>query len=389
MTLQILAIIIGAAVVVQFAALGTYAIVQHGRLRRQSQGGWQGLREFRVDRREIENEDGDVCSFHLVPVDGRPLPGFAPGQFLTFRLQVEDPETRETKTVVRCYSLSNRFDQGHYRVSIKRVSPDGLSSGYFHRQVKVGDVLAVKAPAGHFQLDLAANGPVVLIGGGIGITPLLSMIGASLAATPQREIWLFYGVRNGGDHAMKGELANLARAHRNFHLNVCYSRPRASDIIGTDYQHASRVDIDLLRRTLDGNRFGFYLCGPRAMLASLVPALREWGVAEADIHYEAFGPASLARPGGAPAVPAQPLAITFARSQRTIVWEGRESSLLELAENHGIRVDSGCRGGSCGTCRTRLESGEVAYDHPPEAEPEAGTCLLCVATPKTDLVLDA
>ncbi len=388
---QLLGFIV-AGLAVQVAAFAAWAVVRHGRLQRQRQegmGAWLGLRDFRVDRCDTEDELGSIRSFYLVPADGRPLPAFAPGQYLTFQLNVEDAATGRPRPVVRCYSLSDRPGVGHYRVTIKRVEPPGVSSGYFHDRVKVGDVLAVKAPAGHFRLDEAATGPIVLIAGGIGITPMLSMLGHSLEVSPRREVWLFYGVRNGSEQVMTAPLAALARAHGNFHLHVCYSRPRPGETAGADYQHAGHVDIELLGRELGGSGFAFYLCGPRAMLESLVPALRDWGVPETDIHYEAFGPASVARPGTAPSVASTPLAVTFARSERTLVWEGGETSLLELAEKHGLRIESGCRAGGCGTCRTRVESGEVGYDHPPEFDAEPGTCLVCVAVPRSDLVLDA
>lgn len=362
--------------------------------------GWEGFREFVVQRRVIEDDAGSVCSFHLAPADSLPLPAYRPGQFLTFRLAIPDPAGGEPKSVVRCYSLSDRPRPDHYRVSIKRVppppdqpdAPPGRSSGYFHDHVQEGDRLQVRAPSGHFHL-MDTPHPIVLIGGGIGITPMLSIANTLLEQGDPREIRLYYGVRNGGEEVMKEHLRALATAHPNFHLHVCYSNPHAGEREGEDYQHAGRIDVALLRATLKLARYQFYICGPPPMMESLVPALEEWGVDSADIHYEAFGPASLARREKSErevrAVDDQAIAVTFGRSGKTLTWDPTADSLLEFAENNGIAVESGCRAGSCGCCQTALESGAVRYNQEPDAEIAPGHCLLCISTPSADITLAA
>lgn len=349
---------------------------------------WDGWRDFRVVRREFEDTAGNVCSFYLAPVDGRPLPDYRPGQFLTFHLDLPG----EAKPLVRCYSLSDQAGPAHYRVSIKRVPaaapglPPGLSSNHFHDHVQVGDLLAVKAPSGHFFLDVDSDAPVVLIAGGIGITPIYSMLAAALAARPGREVWLFYGVRDGAEMVFRTPLAELAARHPGLHLHVCFSRPRPQDVEGGDYRHAGRVDIERLRLELPLKPFHFYVCGPTPMMETLVPALADWGVPEARIHYEAFGPATVSRRQTIP-VSAPGLAVTFSTSGIRADW--RAGSLLELAEASGVKVESGCRSGCCGACQTAIVSGEVAYEQHPEYEVEAGSCLLCLAKPQTELVLAA
>jgi hypothetical protein len=127
------------------------------------------------------------------------------------------------------------------------------------------------------------------------------------------------------------------------------------------------------------------------MMQTLVPALAEWGVPVADIHYEAFGPASVKLPGAPePATPvAAGVEVKFQRSGRTLVWTGRDTSLLDFAERHGIEVESGCRSGGCGSCETRLLDGSVQYEHTPDHDVAAGHCLLCVGRPAASLVLEA
>lgn len=355
---------------------------------------WTGFRPFRVERRQIEDAARSICSFYLVPTDGQPLPAFLPGQFLTFRLDLP------AEQIVRCYSLSDAPRPDHYRVSIKRVPapagsdlPPGRSSNHFHDHVAVGDTLQVRAPGGHFHID-KSDAPVVLIGGGIGITPMLSMLHWCLAEQPGREVWLFYGVRNGREPVMKAELEALAVAHPNFRLRFCFSDPLPEDR-PEDYQHHGRVDVNLLRMSLPLKPYHFYICGPTPMMESLVTGLEAWGVPEARIHFEAFGPASIKRKPAtvmAPvetAVAASDIVVTFAKSGKQLAWQPGAGTLLDFAEANGIQVDSGCRAGGCGSCQTTIQSGEVAYPNPPDYDPEPGSCLLCCCAPKTSVTLEA
>jgi hypothetical protein len=372
----------------------------------QAAAAWAGYRTFHVERKVPEDASAQVCSFYLVPEDGKPVAPFLPGQFLTFQLDVPSP-TGGTQVVIRCYSLSDAPHPSHYRISVKRAAAPagsqltpGLSSNYFHDHVNVGSQLQVRAPAGHFHLD-RSDAPVVLIAGGIGITPMLSMLNWCLVEQPGRELWLFYGVRNRAELVMPAQLQALAAQHANFHLHLCLSDPQAGELdahrSGPVHTHHSRVDVALLRRLLPLKPFHFYLCGPTPMLQSLVPALEDWGVPDARIHFEAFGPASIPRKKPAPATqPARQgddqqgaVLVTFAKSGQQAAWEPGMGSLLEFAESHGIAVSSGCRAGGCGTCQTSILSGEVAYTQAPDFDPEPGSCLLCVCTPKTAVTLEA
>jgi ferredoxin-NADP reductase len=369
----------------------------------RADAGWQGLRAFRVTKRVDEDAARSQCSFHLQPVDGAPLPAFRPGQFLTFTLDVAVPGpdgAMATRSVTRCYSLSDAPDPTHYRVTIKRVPappdhpecPPGQVSNHFHDRVQIGDVLQVKAPGGNFFIDPDPNTSVVLIAGGIGITPMMSMLRWCAAVQPQRPVFLYCGVRHGRELAFGPQLEALAAAHPTFRLHVVYSRPDPADPVGRDFQHEGRIDVGLLQRTLPPGRHQFYVCGPPALMQSLVPALADWGVPVADIHFEAFGPATVSLPGGASADGAAQVTdvdIRFTRSGRTLDWDGQDATLLDFAERHGIAVESGCRSGGCGSCETRLLEGSVTYASPPDHEPAAGHCLLCVGRPASPLVLEA
>src|ERR1700722_102685 len=167
----------------------------------EAKAAWNGLRKFSVTQKVMEC--ADTFSFYLEPHDGKSLPTFKPGQYLTFQLNIPGLG----KPVVRCYSLSDCARPKHYRVTIKRspppeggTHPPGVGSSFFCDRVKVGDILDVKAPNGHFHLDLAQERPVVLISGGVGVTPMIAMANALSEARSNREIWFFHGARNGANH---------------------------------------------------------------------------------------------------------------------------------------------------------------------------------------------
>jgi len=354
---------------------------------------WNGFRKFVVRRKVLECSN--VCSFFLAPHDNRPLPAFKPGQYLTFRL----PNPQGGSPLVRCYSLSERHHPDYYRVTIKRAAGDpasgqggGLSSSYFHDQVKEGDIIDVRAPAGNFVLEPSDVEPVVLIAGGIGLTPIYSMLATLVHLRSRRPIWVFYGLRNRHDHVFKQDLAILARDNPHINVRICYSRSGANDVHGEDYQVEGRVTVELLRRTLPSNNFRFFYCGPGPMMEGLTAGLKAWGVPEDHLHFEAFGASSVQLVSqGTVVAPAKdtPCTVTFRKSGVTKTWDAAQGTLLNLAEQAGIVIASGCRVGNCGTCVVALHAGEVGYLHAPGVPLEARTCLTCLAQPKGDITLDA
>jgi hypothetical protein len=367
---------------------------------------WNGSRKFRIERKVRECDN--VVSFYLRPQDERALPSYRAGQYLTFELEIPG----QAKRIIRCYSLSDRPRQDYYRVTIKQIgprpecpaTPPGIASTFFHSVLKEGDFLNVKAPSGNFFLESTGDEPVVLIAGGIGLTPLLSMLNEMTETGSGREIWLFYGLRRRGDHLMKEHLENLSRKFANVHLHISYSHPNEQDRAGADYHHTGHITVELIKQLLPSSHCQFYLCGPPPMLSALTAGLLEWAVPVERIHLEAFGSASVKSvgtserqsahapgPGGLlPAtLPPASLTVQFARSGKALPWSGKEESLLEFAETAGVAIDCGCRAGNCGTCKTMIKSGQVSYWKEPGCGVEPGSCLVCICAPKSDLVLEA
>ena len=358
---------------------------------------WTGVRKFSIERKV--REAAGVYSFYLKPHDGKPLPPFVPGQYLT----VEVAMPGKAQPQVRCYSLSDApGSRDFYRITVKRIgegekgpgSPAGVVSTRLH-ELPEGATINVRAPSGQFFLDVRRARPVVLIAGGIGITPLLSMLNTICNYGLKREVYLFYGVRDRNHHALYDHLQELRRKHKNFHLVVCYSRPTPTCKKGRDYDHKGHVTVPLMRFLLPFKGCEFYLCGPGAMIRSITEGLKDSGVPEVDIKMEAFGPASLEP--AAPPLQARgrqggrqdSVKISFQKSGKTLDWSPAARSLLDLAETNGVSLNSGCRAGQCGSCMVGIKEGRVRYVAKPGQTPPRGQCLACIAVPESDLVLDA
>ena len=226
---------------------------------------WNGCRKFEVVKKVIECED--VASFYLAPHDKRPLPPFKPGQYITFQLNLPG----QAKPVIRCYSLSDSHRPDNYRVTIKKALPPpdaadgkpGLVSSYFCDTVREGDILDVKAPGGHFFLDMTEPRPAVLISGGVGITPMISMLNAIIDSGSKTEVWFFFGARSSADHIFKEYLQQAAAQHENLRLHVCYSRPEKTDVQGRDYHHSGRVTRGFVQATAAVQQLRLFPLRPR------------------------------------------------------------------------------------------------------------------------------
>ncbi|MCX6938842.1 MAG: 2Fe-2S iron-sulfur cluster-binding protein [Verrucomicrobia bacterium] len=362
----------------------------------QERTAWSGVRKFTVAKKIPEC--ADTYSFELTPHDRRPIPGFKPGQYLTFQLTLPGL----AKPIIRCYSLSDCSRPNHYRVTIKRCPPPagsehppGKGSSFFCDSVAQGDILDVKAPAGHFYLDLEKETPTVLISGGVGITPMIAMAHALIEARSNREVWFFFGSRNSEDHMLRAETLALTSKYPNLKLHICYSRPGKNDRLGHDFQHEGRVTVDLMKSLLPSQNYHFYLCGPGAFMESITDDLRTWGVPDAAVHFEAFGPASVkkaAKPDMKKSLTSAPFTakvITFAKSGLSTEWSPEHATLLDAADACGVRIEAGCRAGNCGACLVAIKSGEVEYLNEHGADAEPGSCLACICKPKGALTLDA
>jgi uncharacterized protein len=344
------------------------------------------LRRFVVARTHKESET--ISSFYLTPEDGKPLASYKPGQFLPIRLDIPGQDD----AVNRTYTVSEAANGRFYRLSIKRED-NGIVSRFFHDHMKPGSSLEAMAPRGKFTLQKDSNRPVVLLSGGVGITPMIAMLDHMLlegvSSGKQRQINFIHGTENGREHAFGDHVRMLASQTDGLDVHIRYAKPLDGDKAGVDFDSTGFIDKALLKSILSVDDYEVYLCGPPPFMQALYGALSELGIGEDRIHYESFGPAMVLKPSeqaltsrvvDAPAK--GPISVHFAKSKIKTEWRPENGTLLELAESEGLNPAHSCRAGHCGTCATKLKCGDVDYLEEPTGAHESGEVLICCSTPK-------
>lgn len=241
----------------------------------------QSVRSLRLVEKVAETPD--VTSFTFESRDGGPLPPFTPGQHLP--IEVSPPGLIGAAS--RTYSLSGAPGDARYRISVKREAK-GLVSGYLHDELQEGAIVTSRRPAGDFTL-VESDEPVALISAGVGITPMVSMLHLLAERGVKQPVWFIHGARDSVHYPLQAEVRHLIAQSENFHHHAAFSRPRAGDKLGVDYNSEGRVTGDLAYGLLGSPKARFYLCGPGAFMAQVHAALERKGVSPDRIHYESFG----------------------------------------------------------------------------------------------------
>ena len=250
-------------------------------------GGWDGFRDFIVDRKV--NESNVITSFYLKPKDEKAIADFIPGQYISVKLEIPGEEF----THIRQYSLSDAPGRNHYRISVKRETspenPDGKVSKYLHQHVSEEAELKISAPAGDFVLDLQKKTPVVLISGGVGLTPMLSMLKTVVEVKPEREVTFIHAAQNSSVHALREEVEAIAEKEtvKSF---VFYDSPTEEDRQSGSFDVEGYVTKVWLEENVRIQEVDFYFCGPTPFMRAIYRSLKEIGVEEERLHFEFFGP---------------------------------------------------------------------------------------------------
>lgn len=339
----------------------------------------------------VFRETPDITTFRMARPEGFE---FKAGQFLTVRFSIDG------KAVSRCYSVSSAPEAtGYLEISVKR---QGLVSGLLHATVRPGSLVELMRPAGAFVYPADDHRPVTLVAGGVGITPLMSMLRHSLLADPTRPVNLLYSVRTRKDIAFRDELSWIAQRHRMAKVVVATSEEPAGDgfLSGMINRELLASQVEDLEDNV------FLLCGPPPMIEAMKRILAEVGVAPDQIRFEEFAAAvafANARAAGeAPTVelapPAEPATAAAASGFRLHLVVSNQSiaapgsrTLLETCEAAGVPLPSACRAGVCGTCRSRIVDGQVRCESDllDPAERAEGYILPCVSWPTSDCALEA
>jgi anaerobic selenocysteine-containing dehydrogenase/ferredoxin-NADP reductase len=346
---------------------------------------WKGFRPFRVS--DITTEADGVRGVTFEPQDECELPDYLPGQHIEIRAAIDGD-------VVRAYSLTGAArvsKRKQYSIAVRRVEgrgPDGKTfegkmSSYISRQLKAGDLIELRAPSGKYVLPEASQQPVILMAGGIGITPFMSLLESLPDGSPM-EIRLFYSNRNSQTHAFRSRIAFHTARLPGLKVSNHYTSPLPSDILGRDFDSRDRITAAVVSEDPIARRARVYMCGPSGMMKAFGEGLIARGVPHFDIFRELF-----TAPTGPLADDGKTYTVTFSRSRRTpIVWTSTKGPILNFAEGEGLSLASGCRVGQCESCAVHIVSGCVRYLNGVESDDPA-VCLTCSAVPASNLVLDA
>ena len=353
-------------------------------------GKWSG--RLRVAR--IFQETPDVKTFRLMNPLGGVLPfTFLPGQFLT----VAAPG--DGKPVRRSYTIASSPTQHDYAELTVKHEPGGVVSGYLNDQVKEGDLLDCAGPSGSFVFTGRECKCILLIGGGVGVTPMMSVIRYLTDRAWPGDIYLLYGVHAPEDIIFREELAYLQRRNANLRVVITVSHPEGTDWAGPK----GRLGKEFIAQSVPdlASRY-VHLCGPVPLMETVRKALVELGVPSSRIKTEAFGPA-LGKPEPSPGEAQPPAAeaaagravqlptVTFTRSEKAGPLPP-DKAILDVADELGVEIDNSCRVGTCGLCRVKLLSGKVTMAVEDGLEPgdrEKNIILACQAKATGDVSVEA
>jgi ferredoxin-NADP reductase len=372
-------------------------------------GIWSGT--MRVSA--IVRETPHVKTFRLVEPNGGPVPfTFVPGQFLTFSAQMDG------RTIRRSYTIASPPTRNAYvEITVKRED-DGEFSSFLHDKVSVGSVLRVRGPSGVFTFDGGNADSVVLIAGGVGITPMMCVIRYLTDKSWPGEIFLVFATRSTDELLFREELEYLQRRYLKLHVVAAVGmRTEGTAWMGLEGQ----ITKDALAHAVPAiEKRRVHLCGPPPMMDAIRRILSELGVPESQIKIEAFGPAiGLVPPPKLLAPPPPPVSVTtllqkvesaiapgvpplevagpatttvaFARSAKSALLPP-DKTVLEIAESIGVPIDYSCRVGTCGICKTKLLAGQVTMavqDALTDEDKASGIILACQARSLGNITVDA
>ncbi|WP_018693694.1 2Fe-2S iron-sulfur cluster-binding protein [Algicola sagamiensis] len=343
--------------------------------------------DFQIVEKQKENDS--VVSLLLRPEKGQRLPSYIAGQYIVLKVQMND------QTLQRCYSISNtpELDNlGIYRVTVKREQrmneqgPSyGIVSNWLHSEAQVGMSVAISRPKGKFCIQSDSNRPIVFVGAGVGVTPLLPMLYQALKA--KRPVWLIYACLDGASHLFQDEVKQLAKdASGRFKTHIIYRKPRPQDRQENQFNSELKIDRALIQTLLPLDDYEVYICGPQILMTDIKNLFNELGVSSEQIFSESFGAQQVEN---SIRQHHHELAhkVYFRESGKETTWNQQANTLLELAEQIGINAEHSCRVGGCGACECELLQGSIEYIDEPTGFINEGKVLPCCARPKSDVVL--
>lgn len=385
-SLMVVLIAFAAAMIAMYFFKMRRAAILLRRLTEAPRGPWGG--SLRVAR--VFTETPGIKTFRLVDPVGGSIPfNFLPGQFLTLTV------ARDGKAVKRSYTVASSPAQRDYiEITVKREDM-GLVSRYLCDEVRDGTLLQVAAPQGYFTFTGKEAENIVLIGAGVGITPLMSVIRYLTDHAWPKDIHLLFTCRTPGDFLFRDELESLQRRHPNLHVVATLTRAEGTEWTGA----TGRITKELIAGSIpDVAKRRIHICGPAAMMDATRAMLLELGVAAANIKSEGFGPAQkpherqaevAAAIAQAPSVETPAVLFTISGKSAPLP---PDTTVLEAAEHVGVSIDYSCRVGTCGVCKVKLCKGAVTMaveEGLPLDEKSRGVILACQAKATENVEVEA
>lgn len=334
-------------------------------------------------------ETPNVKTFQLTDPSSSELPfTYLPGQFLTLSALIEG------KTVIRSYTIaSSPTNSSFCELTIKRED-QGIFSRYLHDLIKEGDLIEAKGPSGIFVFTGTEAKSIVLIGAGVGITPLMSVIRFLTAKSWNGKIVLLFTCRTPEDYLFRQELEELQKKTQNFKVFVTMTRFSGSSWTGMRGRFTKEMIITSVPEIALSR---VHICGPIAFMDEIKKILVELNVPREVIKIESFGSVRKDEPitplgrDRKQTIVSTSTTVNFSLSGKKAALP-QSMTLLEAAESVGVNIYNSCRAGTCGECKVKLLSGNVSMeiqDSLSEEDKRAGLILACQAKATENIIVEA
>jgi len=340
---------------------------------------WRG----KLTLTEVENVTHNVKTLRFKPADGRKVPfDYLPGQFLTLHISPHGIPTKRSYTIASTPTWRDRIE-----ITVKRED-HGLVSRWLHDELRLGDEVEIEAPNGTFVFSGNEAESIVLIGGGVGITPMMSVVRYLTDTGWSGTIYLILGFRAPRDFIFREELAALQARNPNLRVVVTTSNPGSEPWPGP----VGHIDAALLASVVpDIQTRRAHICGPPSMMEAVKAALLKLSVPFAQIKTEAFGTVKR-DPTSNSAASTEVAGKVFFQASDMTAFVLVDATILDAADETGVFIDNACRSGTCGSCRVKLVSGSVkmAVQDALTAQDKAeGYILACQAKISSDVKVEA
>ena len=337
----------------------------------------------RLTLSEVENVTHNVKTFRFQLSSGGRIPfTHLPGQFLTLHITPRGIPTKRSYTIASTPTWRDRIE-----ITVKREE-HGLVSRWLHDELRIGDEVQIEAPNGTFCFTGKEEKSVVLIGGGVGITPMMSVARYLTETGWPGKVYLVLGFQAPRDFIFREEITSLMSRNSNLSVTVTMSRPGDEPWSGA----VGRIHAALLASVVPeiATRRA-HICGPPQMMDAVRGALIGLGVPETRIKTEAFGTVKR-NPMAKGAASTEVAGRVIFQASDTTAPVPVDATILDVADDLGVFIDNACRSGTCGSCRVKLLSGNVrmaVQDALTEEDKADGYILTCQAKVRGVVKVDA